>query len=61
MNSNQIHNDCVDPKDNVLVNLIKKCTVFLSADDEIQLRQKMRDLNRLYAMWIKDTDEGELF
>jgi len=46
---------------NALVKLIKKCTTFLSADDEIQLRQKIIDLNGLYAMWNRDTDEGELF
>lgn len=55
-----------DPPDlqdinNVLVKLIKKCTPFLSADDEIQLRQKISDLKGLYAMWNSDTDEGELF
>ncbi|XP_022161303.1 serine/threonine-protein phosphatase 2A 56 kDa regulatory subunit gamma isoform-like [Myzus persicae] len=51
-----------DPPDlqdinNVLVKLIKKCTPFLSADDEIQLRQKISDLKGLYAMWNSDTDE----
>jgi len=46
---------------NALVKLIKKCTAFLSAGDEIQLRQKIIDLNGLYALWNSDTDEGELF
>jgi len=46
--------------DNALVKLINKCTVFLSRD-EIQLRQKISDLNGLYAMWNSDSDEGELF
>jgi hypothetical protein len=46
---------------NILVKLIKKCTVYLSANDDEQLKQKISDLNGLYAMWINDTDEGELF
>ncbi|XP_003245138.1 serine/threonine-protein phosphatase 2A 56 kDa regulatory subunit gamma isoform-like [Acyrthosiphon pisum] len=48
-----------DPQNNnnALVKLIKKCTAFLSADNEIQLRQKIIDLNGLYAMWNSDNDE----
>lgn len=45
----------------ILVKLLKKCTVFLSANDEIELKQKISDLNGLYAMWINDTNEGEIF
>jgi len=48
-------------KYNALMKLIKKCTAFLSASDEIQLRQKIIDLNGLYTIWNSDTDEGELF
>lgn len=64
MNINTSLHDHPDPqsiKYNALVKLIKKCTTFLSASDEIQLRQKIIDLNGLYAMWNSDTDEGELF
>lgn len=45
----------------ILVKLLKKCTVFLSANDETELKQKISDLNGLYAMWINDTNEGEIF
>lgn len=62
MNINTSLNDHPDLQniDNALVKLIKKCTVFLSRDD-IQLRQKISDLNGLCAMWNRDSDEGELF
>ncbi|XP_026820730.1 serine/threonine-protein phosphatase 2A 56 kDa regulatory subunit gamma isoform-like [Rhopalosiphum maidis] len=42
---------------NILVKLIKKCTVYLSANDDELLKQKISDLNGLYAMWINDTDD----
>lgn len=63
MNIDTSLDDHPDPQNinNALVKLIKKCTGFLSAGDEIQLRQKIIDLNGLYTMWNSDTDEGDLF
>ncbi|XP_060856652.1 serine/threonine-protein phosphatase 2A 56 kDa regulatory subunit gamma isoform-like [Metopolophium dirhodum] len=59
MNTDTSLDEHKDPQNNnnALVKLIKKCTTFLSAGDEIQLRQKIIDLNGLYAMWNSDTDE----
>lgn len=63
MNINASLDDPQDPQsiNYILVKLLKKCTVFLSANDEIELKQKISDLNGLYAMWINDTNEGEIF
>jgi len=63
MNINASLDDHPDTQiiNNNLVKLLKKCTAFLSADDNIQLRQKINDLNRLYAIWNSDNDKGKLF
>lgn len=54
-------NNPTNPQDenDVVLQLVKKCTEFLLADND-QIGNKFCDLNLLYAMWNKDTDEGDL-
>lgn len=54
-----------DPSDhkvnnNVVMQLLKECTVFLPASDS-GLPKKLSKLNELYAMWNTDTDEGKSY
>lgn len=60
MNNNENMNGLPNSNgiDKIVVQLIQKCTPFLSPDD-VQLGRKFYDLNLLYAMWNKDSDEGD--
>lgn len=43
---------------NVVMQLLKECTVFLSAKDS-RLKKKCFNLSELFAMWNTDTDKGK--
>lgn len=47
----------IEDVNNEVIQLIKKCIPFLRADDT-ELIKKCYNLNLLYSMWNKNTDQG---
>lgn len=47
----------IEDINNELIQMIKMCIPFFKADN-IELRKKSYNLNLLYAMWNKDTNQG---
>lgn len=45
-------------RNNIILQLIKRCTTFVTHDAN-KIKKKLCDLNMLFYMWSADTDEGK--